>query len=83
MVLKQEFIDWRQQEITAALLETLAEKANLAVTEVIRRQAVDIGRDQFLKGYIAGLDEAVSFQPEYVPESVKEAIDGDVIEVEV
>ncbi len=76
MVSKQEFFEWRAQELTQAWMIEANDQANTKIAEVMTRKEVNPGLDQYLKGYFAALSEMIGWQPEFVPESVEESILG-------
>ena len=63
-----EFVEWRQMDITAELLNNIAEVATEMAAKVVNSDSFDGDRDQYLKGFIAGLSSVSGWKPEFIPE---------------
>ncbi len=75
MFMKQEFKDWRSQDITQEFLKSLAEGANGFVEKILTRRESNPLDDQYLKGIIQGLSIAAGWMPELVDEEGNEVQD--------
>ena len=79
---KDAFQAWRASDITQELFKELAQAAESAARVVLMRQDSNPTEDQFLKGYIKGLSQAIGFLPELVtddgePIAQDAAMDGE------
>ena len=79
---KSEFSDWVNHPITKDFLAAVMSVASDHVAELVRRQTVDVNRDQWLRGTIAMADVVASYQPEFVEEqqSAEDAIAAEIVE---
>lgn len=68
MVSKDDYIAWRNQEVTKEFYKDIGESSTDIGAEILNRVLSDVPRDQYLKGFIAGLSSAVSWKPEFSPE---------------
>jgi hypothetical protein len=78
MISKVEWGDWKRQELYQEMVKDIKEKVEVTAAEIVGRVDVNIERDQFLKGFIAGLAAVFDWQPELEPDPV-EAEDADEI----
>ena len=65
---KYEFSEWRQMDITADLLNSIAETATATATKILNSDNNDGYRDQYLKGVLAGLSSVAGWTPEFIQE---------------
>lgn len=73
MVNKSDFIQWRDSALTKELFENLREAVEMVASEILTREDYNSDRDQFLKGYIKGIDQVLSWRPEFVEENRDES----------
>jgi hypothetical protein len=78
MISKSEWSDFRKQELYQELLKDIISKVEVTGVEIITREDQNPDRDQFLKGFIAGLAAVVDWHPELEPDEV-EADDADEV----
>lgn len=69
MVNKSDFIQWRDGEITKELFDNLREAVEIVASEILTREDYNSDRDQFLKGYIKGIDQVLSWRPDFIEEN--------------
>ena len=65
---RYEFAEWQQYDITTELMKQIAETATGAAQEILIRETVNTDRDQYLKGFIAGLSLVAGWKPEIIKE---------------
>lgn len=65
MVHKEEFVSWRNQEVTQELKKELLEAIENAAMEILNRETPNLDRDQFLRGFIKGMNVAIEWVPEF------------------
>lgn len=68
MFTKAEFAEWRDSPMTQQMLKDIADQAQLALEKLVKRTTVDSHDDHYLRGVIAGVDQAAGWEPEYIPE---------------
>lgn len=73
MVNKSDFIQWRDGEITKELFNNLREAVEIVASEILTREDYNSDRDQFLKGYIKGIDQVLSWRPDFIEENRDES----------
>jgi len=61
---KEEWQAWRSHPLTKAFFEEISELASECAAQVLNREAPDIAKDQFLKGYVRGISEFAGWQPQ-------------------
>ena len=64
MISKQDFIAWRDSDITKQLLHDIAETANDAAVELLTRKETNQDRDMFLKGFVDGIKSVTEWKLE-------------------
>lgn len=73
MVNKSDYIQWRDNGLTKELFENLREAVEIVASEILTREDYNSDRDQFLKGYIKGIDQVLSWRPEFIEENRDES----------
>lgn len=70
---KSDYIQWRDSKETQELFSELREAAEGVATEVLTREEFNSDRDQFLKGFLKGIDAVLSWRPEFIEENRDES----------
>lgn len=73
MVNKSDYIQWRDSSLTKELFENLREAVEIVASEILTREDYNSDRDQFLKGYIKGIDQVLGWRPEFIEENRDES----------
>ena len=68
MLTKEEYIAWRDSKETQEMLADAKEALESAASELLSREDNYRDRDQFLKGFIKGLESVMTWRPEFVEE---------------
>ena len=68
MLTKEEYIAWRDSKETQEMLADAKEALESAASELLSREDNYRDRDQFLKGFIKGLESMMTWRPEFVEE---------------
>ena len=68
MLTKEEYIAWRDSKETQEMLADAKEALESAASEMLSREDSHRDRDQFLKGFIKGLESVMTWRPEFVEE---------------
>jgi hypothetical protein len=69
MVNKADYIAWRDSEVTQTLITDCREAIESIAAELLTRELPNIDRDTFLKGYLKGLEQCLSWRPEFVEDN--------------
>lgn len=72
MVNKADYIQWRDGEVTKQLFKDATEAIETSAAELLARELPNIDRDTFLRGYIKGLGEILTWRPEFPEEESNE-----------
>ena len=80
-VLKEQWIEWREEPLTALWLSDAANLAETTAAEMLTRRQSNPMDDQYLKGFIAGLSACVGWVPPLIKENPEDQ-DQDVIKEE-
>ena len=67
---KSEFLEWRNNSITRAMLEDVAEAGTIIAQKILTSDNNDGYRDQYLKGTLNGLAQVDGWLPEFVEDQV-------------
>jgi hypothetical protein len=73
MITKSQFNEWRNTEVTQAMFEEVREVIETVASEMLVRRNSDPQDDQYLKGYIRGIQAGMEWVPEFPPEDEEEA----------
>jgi hypothetical protein len=65
---KAEFLEWRKNAITKAMLEDVAEAGTIVAQKILTSDSFDGYRDQHLKGILYGLSQLDGWIPEFSDE---------------
>lgn len=68
MLNKSDYIAWRDSKETQEMLADAKEALESAASELLTREDCHRDRDQFLKGFIKGLESVMTWRPEFVEE---------------
>ena len=68
-VRKAEFVEWRNNAITKAMLEDVAEAGTIVAQKILTSDNYDAHRDQFNKGLLNGLSQIDGWVPEFTDEA--------------
>lgn len=68
MLTKVDYIAWRDSKETQEMLADAKEALESAAQELLTREDYYRDRDQFLKGFIKGLESVMTWRPEFVEE---------------
>lgn len=63
---RHEYAEWRSFDITQELLKSIAEVATVEAGKILSNPSFDRDRDQYSKGFIAGLSAVSGWQPEFI-----------------
>lgn len=69
MITKEEFIDWRNCNTHTEFQAEFMEAVLRATEEIVTRHSTNVDRDQFLKGYLNGIQACMDWQPEYIEDN--------------
>ncbi len=68
MLSKADYIAWRDSKETQEMLADAKEALESAASEMLSREDSHRDRDQFLKGFIKGLEQVMTWRPEFTEE---------------
>ncbi len=68
MLSKADYIAWRDSKETQEMLADAKEALESAASEMLSREDYHRDRDQFLKGFIKGLEQVMTWRPEFTEE---------------
>lgn len=68
-ITREKFRDWKQNEITQAMMETMRVNLEDYIATMIRRITPNDAEDQFIRAYARITDSVLSWEPEF-PEIV-------------
>jgi len=68
MLSKADYIAWRDSKETQEMLSDAKEALESAAQELLTREDYYRDRDQFLKGFIKGLESVMTWRPEFTEE---------------
>jgi hypothetical protein len=60
-----QFVQWKHHTVTQALVEEIERTISEIAGEVLTRKTPNPDRDQYLRGFLAGIVMARDFQPEF------------------
>lgn len=67
MVSKDDYIAWRNLDVTKEFLRDISDSSANIVSEVMNRILSDVPRDQYLKGFLGGLSVLAGWVPQFAP----------------
>ena len=67
-VSKRTYLDWKQQSVTEELIKNLSEAIEDLAGQMVARRDSNPLDDQYLKGWIQGLADAIEWVPEFIKE---------------
>ena len=67
-VKKEDFVDWRENQVTIQYKEDLLSGVNALAAQILNRRENNPMDDQYLKGFIKGLTEALDYEPDFQEE---------------
>lgn len=68
MTTKTEFIEWKSMRITQEAFADILEVAGEAAATILVRTSVNTDVDQYMKGFIRGIQSLVEWQPDFEEE---------------
>lgn len=77
MVLKEEFVAWKNSEVYGEFWKVVAEQIAGLAAEIVNRESPAPERDMYVRGVVAGLKSVLEWEPEFPPEVVVEEEEDD------
>jgi hypothetical protein len=68
VITKEEFISWRDSNVTRELAQDIAENVQSSIATLINRRTPDTHDDQWIRGFVAGVNAVLDWQPEFEEE---------------
>jgi hypothetical protein len=65
MITKNQYIEWKSTEVTQQMEQDITEAVEVAAAEILVRRQSDPLDDQYLKGFIRGVQAAKEWEPEF------------------
>ena len=65
-VSRADFSDWQKQPITVAIAKDIAETVEVMIAQFLRRRESNPADDQWIKGYIEGVQSLLNWEPEFI-----------------
>jgi hypothetical protein len=72
----EQFIDWRDSDITQEMYKAVSEVAGDTVGTILNRRESNPLDDQFLKGYLQGLSAVVGWKPTIMDTKTGNVVDA-------
>lgn len=69
MITKSQYVDWKSSPVTQELMQNIVEAVEENVAILVRRRSSEPLDDQYIKGYVRGVQAAIEWEPELVEES--------------
>ena len=66
---KAEYVDWKNSTVTKEMTEAVKEVAEELVSEMVVRRASEPEDDQYIKGFIRGIQAVMEWEPELIEET--------------
>ena len=68
MITKNQYVEWKSTEVTQQMEQDITEAVEVAAAEILVRRQSDPLDDQYLKGFIRGVQAATEWEPEFEEE---------------
>jgi hypothetical protein len=72
-VRKEDYIQWKNDQITQAMCEDVAEAASEIAASLLKRTESNPPFDQLQKGYLKGIQAALEWEPDFIQEEEVDA----------
>ena len=66
MITKSQYIDWKNTEVTQEMISDVSEAAESAAASLVTKTTSDRDLDQYLRGFIRGVQASIEWEPEFV-----------------
>ncbi len=68
--------EWRDSDLTRAMLQTIAETGESTVAQIMNRRTPNMMDDQYLKGFLQGISSVSGWQPKLIDEKTGNEVDA-------
>lgn len=65
---KSEFLDWKNSLVTQVMTQSVAELAQELIANLVSKRESNPADDQWIKGYLQGIQAIMDWEPEFVQE---------------
>jgi len=77
MISKEDYLAWRQSAAFQEMEGSVLEAIEALGAELIRKTTSDPDRDQYVRGFIRGIQVMREWQPEFNEQQTDEVLDND------
>lgn len=64
-VAKEQYVDWKNHPVTKEVFANIADVASDEAAKLINRRQEDWSDDQYVRGFIRGIQEIIDWTPEF------------------